>query len=199
MSLRTLAISSVVALIAATASAQSLEVSVHLASSQWSEFDGTDIGGGARLTVKPTSLIGFDADVTWYPGDFPPDGVPFTGNRLEGFFGATVGPRLAGFRPFAKIAGGFMKTGDAPAPFACIAIFPPPLNCLMGGGQNMPAFEVGGGVELLPTGRTLLRFDITDRFLKYPGPTFDSDFTLRDAGFFGGALKFTIAAGWRLP
>lgn len=182
---------------AAPSSAQSFEASVHLASSQWSEFDGTDIGGGARLTFKPISMIGLDADVTWYPGDFPPDGVPFTGNRLEGFLGVTAGPRLAGFRPFAKVAGGFMKTGDAPAPFACIAIFPPPLNCLMSGAQTMPAFEIGGGVELTPTGRTLLRFDLTERFLKYPGPTFDRDRKIHDADFFGGALKFTIGAGIR--
>jgi hypothetical protein len=197
MSLQRIAIATVLALFAVSASAQSFEASVHLASSQWSEFDGTDIGGGARLTFKPIAMIGLDADVTWYPGDFPPDGVPFTGNRLEGFLGVTAGPRLAGFRPFAKVAGGFMKTGDAPAPFACIAIFPPPLNCLMGGAQTMPAFEIGGGVELTPTGRVLLRFDITDRFLKYPGPTFDSNFDLKDAGFFGGALRFTLGAGIR--
>src|SRR4029450_11426886 len=82
------------------ARAQSFEASVHLASSQWSEFDGTDIGGGGRLTFKPTPTIGVDADLTWYPGEFPPDGIPFTGNRVEGLFGVTAGPRLAGFRPF---------------------------------------------------------------------------------------------------
>lgn len=197
MSLRISVISAILALTAASASAQSFEASVHIASSQWSEFDGTDIGGGARVTFKPTSMIGLDADLTWYPGDFPPDGVPFTGNRLEGFLGVTAGPRLAGFRPFAKVAGGFMKTGDAPAPFACIAIYPPPLMCLMGGGQNMPAFEIGGGVELLPTGHALLRFDIADRFLKYPGPAFNSKREVKDAAFFGGALRFTLGAGIR--
>ncbi|MEO6408378.1 MAG: hypothetical protein ABIO45_06440, partial [Burkholderiaceae bacterium] len=97
----------------ATVAAQSLEVGVHLASSQWSEFDGTDIGGGGRLTWKPMPILGVDAEVTWYPGDFPPDGIPFTANRVEGMFGVTVGPRLTGFRPFAKAAGGFMKTGEA--------------------------------------------------------------------------------------
>jgi hypothetical protein len=197
MSLRIPAISAVLILIAVTASAQSLEASVHLASSQWSEFDGTDIGGGARLTFKPTSTIGLDADVTWYPGDFPPDGIPFSGNRVEGFLGVTAGPRLAGFRPFAKVAAGFMNVAAAPGPFACIAIFPPPLNCVMAGGHTLPAIEIGGGVELSPAGRTVLRFDITDRILKYPGPTFTSSGDVKDDGFFGGALKFTIGAGIR--
>ena len=57
-------------LAAVTASAQSFEASVHLASSQWSEFDGTDLGVGGRLTWKPSPMIGVDADLTWYPGDF---------------------------------------------------------------------------------------------------------------------------------
>jgi hypothetical protein len=177
------------------ASAQSFEATVHLASSQWSEFDGTDIGGGARLTFKPAPMIGIDADLTWYPGEFPPDGVPFTGNRVEGFFGVTAGPRLAGFRPFAKVTGGFMKVGEADEPFVCLAIFPPTLNCVMGG-QTLPAIEVGGGLELLPTGHAILRFDVTDRILKYPGPAL-SNRELKDADFWGHALRLTIGAGWR--
>ena len=148
------------------ASAQSFEASVHLASSQWSEFDGTDIGGGGRFTFKPTPTIGVDADLTWYPGEFPPDGIPFTGNRFEGLFGVTAGPRLDRFRPFAKAAAGFMKVSESRQPILCLAIFPPPLSCLMAGGPTMAAFEFGGGVELLPTGPVLLRLDVTDRVLQ---------------------------------
>ena len=197
MNLHVLAISTVLVLAAVPATAQSFEATVHLASSQWSEFDGTDIGGGGRLTFKPTPIIGIDADVTWYPGEFPPDGIPFTGNRFEGFFGVTAGPRLAGFRPFAKAAGGFMKVSESAQPIVCVAIFPPPLSCQMAGGPTMAAFEFGGGVELLPTGRALLRLDITDRVLKYPGPSLGSDFESHDEGFWGHALRFTIGAGWR--
>ena len=178
--------------------AQSFEASVHLASSQWSEFDGTDIGGGGRLTFKPTPTIGIDADLTWYPGDFPPDGIPFSGNRVEGLFGVTAGPRLPGFRPFAKVSGGFMNLGGAREPFACITIFPPPLSCVMAGGQTMAAFEFGGGVELLPTGPALIRLDITDRVLKYPGPSLRSNFETSDEGFWGHALRLTIGAGLHL-
>jgi hypothetical protein len=198
MTLRILVVTLFVSLACASAArAQSWEATVHLASSQWSEFEGTDIGGGARLTFKPTPIIGVDADVTWYPGDFPPDGIPFTGNRLEGLFGVTVGPRLAGFRPFAKVGGGFMNVSESRQPLACIAIFPPPLSCVMAGGQTMAAMEFGGGVELLPTGRALLRLDVTDRVLKYPGPSLDADFQANDDGFWGHALRFTIGAGFR--
>ena len=183
--------------ITADSYAQRFAASGHLASSQWSEFDGTDIGGGGRLTFMPTPTIGVDADVTWYPGEFPPDGIPFTGNRVEGLFGLTAGPRLAGFRPFAKAAAGFMKVSESSQPTVCIAIFPPPLACLMAAGPTMAAFEFGGGVELLPTGRALLRIDITDRVLKYPGPSLRANFETNDEGFWGHALRFTIGAGWR--
>jgi hypothetical protein len=193
---RIVVFSAAAALIASSASAQSFAGSVHLASSQWSEFDGTDIGVGGRLTWKPSAVIGVDADLTWYPGEFPPDGIPFTGNRFEGLFGVTVGPHLAGFRPFAKVGAGFMDVGAAERQFACITIFPPPLACLMAEGQTLQAYEFGGGIEILPSGGALLRLDITDRVLKYPGPSI-ADREVRDEAFWGHALRFTIGAGWR--
>ncbi len=74
------------------ARAQSFEVGGHFAASQWSEFDGTDLGFGGRLTWKPSSMIGVDADLTWYPSDYP-DRIAFSRSRFEGLFGVTVGPR----------------------------------------------------------------------------------------------------------
>lgn len=181
---------------APAARAQSFGASVHLASSQWSEFDGNDLGFGGRITWKPSALIGVDADLTWYPSDFP-EGIAFTRSRFEGLFGATVGPRLDRIRPFAKAAAGFLKAGATPGALACIAIFPPPLNCALAGGDTLPAYEIGGGVEVDATPRTFIRVDVADRILKYPGPAFDSNFNVRDEGFFGHALRFTIGAGVR--
>ena len=170
---------------------------MHLASSQFSDIEGTDIGGGGRLTWKPTPIIGVDADLTWYPGEFPPDGIAFSGNRFEGLFGVTVGPSLAGFRPFVKAGAGFMNFGGTDEPIACVAIFPPTLACTMAGGQTMQALEFGGGVELLPTGAFLLRIDLSDRVLKYPGPSISLESGVHDDAFWGHALRFTIGAGIR--
>jgi hypothetical protein len=177
-------------------SAQSFEASTHFAASQWSEFDGNDYGFGGRLTWKPSSIIGVDADLTWYPSDFP-DGIAFTRSRLEGLFGVTVGPRLNRVRPFAKASAGFLNVGATPGAFACIAIFPPPLNCALAGGDTLPAYEIGGGLEIDATARTFIRVDVTDRILRYPGPTFDDNFEIREEGFIGHALRFTIGAGLR--
>lgn len=178
------------------AAAQSFEAGAHFSSARWSEFDGVDNGLGGRLTWTPSAVIGIDAEVTWYPSDFP-DGIAFTRRRTEGLFGATIGPRLNRVRPFAKAAAGFLNVGATPGAFACIAIFPPPLNCQLAGGDTLPAYEIGGGVAIDMTDRTFVRVDIADRILKYPGPTFDSNFELRDEGYLGHALRFTVGAGFR--
>jgi hypothetical protein len=184
-------------LFASSVHGQSFEAGVHLASSQWSEFEGADVGVGGRFTWTPSSLIGVDADLTWYPSDFPPERFAFSGSRFEGLFGVTLGPRVNRLRPFAKAAAGFLRSSEAPEPFACIAIFPPPLNCLMAAGHTMPAFEIGGGVQVTTTQTTFLRFDVADRIVEYPGPAFGPNLELRDDAFFGHAVRFTIGGGFR--
>jgi hypothetical protein len=179
------------------AQAQSFEAGGHVASSKWSEFDGTDLGVGGRLTWKPIAVIGIDADLTWYPREFEPDGTPFSRNRLEGLFGVTVGPKVQRIRPFVKAAAGFLDVGATSGAFACIAIFPPPIACQLAGGDTLPVYEIGGGAEIDATARSFIRVDVTDRILKYPGPTFDSNFEIRNEGYFGHALRFTIGAGFR--
>jgi len=198
MTLRVLLASLLVCLPIADASAQSLAASVHFSSAQWSEFDGNDYGIGGRLTWMPSSMLGLDADITWYPSDFPPDTVvPFSGRRVEGLFGVTAGPTIGRIRPFAKAAAGFLAVGETPIAFACIAIFPPPLACVLAGGDTLPAYEIGGGIVVNATPRSFFRADIADRILKYRGPTLDSNFEVRDERFFGHAPRFTIGGGFR--
>ena len=194
---RTLCIVCALALSASAARAQSFEAGVNLVASQWSEFDGTDLGISGRFTWKPSELVGVDADLSWYPTDYPEEGFAFSGNRVEGLFGVTVGPRVSRVRPFGKVAAGFLRTSEAPEPFACIAIFPPPLSCLMAAGHTMTAFEFGGGVEIDVTARSYLRVDASDRMLKYPGPAFTRDFERVDEPFYGHAFRLSIGAGFR--
>ena len=165
-----------------------MKPALHLAASQWSEFDGTDLGLGGRITWKPASLIGVDADLTWYPSDFPSE-IAFSGSRVEGLFGVTVGPQINRMRPFAKAAAGFLRSSEAPQPFPCLAVFPPTLHCLMATGHTMLAYEIGGGVEVSTTPTTFLRVDVADRMIEYPGPSFGQD------AFVGHALRFTIGGG----
>lgn len=179
------------------ASAQSLEAGIHVVTAQWSEFEGTDVGIGGRITWKPSSLLGVDADLAWYPSEFPRDPLTFSASRVEGLFGVTVGPQINRLRPFAKIAGGFLRSSEAPEPFACITIFPPPLGCLMAAGQTMPALEIGGGVQFDVASRTFARVDVSGRWLRYPGPSFRSFPTVQEDNFWGSGLRLSFGAGVR--
>ncbi len=184
------------AVVAIPAHAQSLELGAHVVGAQWSEFDGTDLGIGGRLSWKPTTIFGLEGDVNWYPSAFPGDGIAFSGDRLEGMVALTAGPRLGRVRPFVRAGAGVLKSTAAPEPFACIAIFPPPLACLLAGGDTLPVFEIGGGLELSMTGATFLRLDAGDRVLKYPGPTLTGG-VREDDGFRGHAFRFTFGGGIR--
>jgi hypothetical protein len=180
-----------------SASAQSLDLSAHVAAANWSEFDSDDRGFGGRLSWKPAAIVGIELEGTWYPSEFESNGLAFSRNRFEGLFGVTIGPKIGPIRPFARAAAGFLKVGATPGAFACIAIYPPPLACALAGGDTLPSYDLGGGVEFTVLPRLFLRADIADRILKYPGPAFDDDFEIREDGFLGGALRFTIGAGLR--
>ena len=159
------------------------------------EFDKTDVGVGGRLSWHPVSLLGVEGELTFYPSDFA-DPPAFSASRFEGLFGATVGPRLGVVRPFAKLRPGFVSFSEAPAPFACILIFPPPLNCAMASGHTLFALDVGGGVEWLPSNGTFVRVDVGDRAVRYPSPTIDNEGTVQDNDFFGHDFRFTIGGGF---
>lgn len=175
-----------------------MQLDAHVTSSRWSEFDSADNGFGGRLTIKPVSFIGIEADVTSYPGEYESDqGASFSRNRLEGLFGLTFGPKIGPVRPFAKAGAGFLRVGATPGAFACIAIYPPPLACTLAGGVTQPIFEIGGGLEVAVLPRLFIRGDVADRIVKYPGPVFDDDFEIREDGFFGHAVRFTLGAGLR--
>jgi hypothetical protein len=179
------------------ASAQSFDLSANFVGSQWSEFNGVDYGIGGRFTWKPSPVIGLETELNWYPTEFPGEGITFTGDRIEGLVAFTAGPRLGRLRPFVRAGAGFLHATGAPAPFPCIAIFPPPIACTLAAGETMPTVELGGGVEVSTSATTFLRFDGSWRFLGYPGPTMTRDFEVREDGFWRGAFKFTLGGGIR--
>jgi hypothetical protein len=181
--------------LAPAARAQSFEGALHITAAQWGEFDGTDVGIGGRFTWRPVSLVGVDAELDWYPSEFPSEAPAFSGNRFEGLFGVTVGPQLNRVRPFGKIAGGFLRSAEAPEPFACIAIFPPPLSCVMAAGQTLPAVELGGGIQFDAASRTFARVDVGARWLRYPGPSFRSFPSVAAADFWAAGLRLSIGGG----
>jgi hypothetical protein len=168
------------------------DVGAHVAVARSSEFDATDTGVGGRLSWHPTSLVGAEGEVTFYPASFPNDNG-FSSGRVEGLFGVTVGPRFERLRPFARVRPGFLAFHGRPV--VCILICPPPLSCELGG-RTVFALDLGGGVEVYPTGRTLLRFDVGDRVVKYPGPSFRNG-RATEHSFYSHDVRLTAGAGLR--
>jgi hypothetical protein len=137
-----------------------------------------------------------EAEINLYPGDFP-GSRPFSRGRVEALFGMTVAAPLGRVRPFARLRSGFVTMREAPEPFPCIAIFPPPLGCRLASGATLLAIDVGGGVEIPATSRTFLRVDAGDRLLRYQGPAFDENARVRERSFFGHDFRFAAGAGVR--
>ncbi len=174
-----------------------LEVSGQLAVNDLAELETTDFGFGGRLGFRPTPLLTFEGELNLFPSDIP-DEVSVTSSRLEGLFGVKIGPRFDRFSVFGKVRPGFVRFGEAPEPIACILIFPPPLSCVLAAGETVFALDLGGGIELYPTKRSLVRFDVSDLMLQYPGPVLNGDReAFIEGGFWGHNLRLAIGAGFQ--
>lgn len=173
------------------------ELGAHLATTSRDELDTTDVGFGGRFGFRASSLLGIEGELSFYPSDVP-DNAPITSSRLEGLFGIQIGPRFDRFSLFGKARPGFVRFAGAPSPVACILIYPPPLNCLLAEGQTVFALDLGAGIELYPTKRSLLRVDVSNLLLRYPGPAIPRDGDAHtEGGFWGGNLRLSFGAGLR--
>ena len=179
----------------ALAQSDRFELGAQLISVNLSPVGQADFGLGARFSWNPVQLAGLESEINFYPKDLPSE-VPFSRGRIEGLFGATVGPRFGSLRPFAKARAGFLSFRAATEPFACVLIFPPPLSCQLGD-RTLLDYELGGGLELFPSRGLFLRVEVGDRAVHYPGPARDKDGTLHEDAFFGHDLRFAAGAGLR--
>jgi len=172
------------------------ELGVQFVTAASSEFDSTDTGVSVTASWRPNEWFGPEAEVAFYLKDFP-DAPAFSSSRIEVLGGVSGGPLVRKVRPFAKARAGFVSFSEAPGPFACIAIFPPPLQCVLAAGKTVLAIDLGGGIEIYPTGRTFVRVDVSDRALRYPGTVFDANGQVRNDPFFSHDFRFAIGGGVR--
>jgi hypothetical protein len=185
-------------LLAATPAARAgdsrLDASLQLSVTQHGTFDETDVGGGAQISYRLTGWLALDAHLNWFPGDL---GDPaFSGSRTQGLLGVKAGPHLGRSGVYAAVRPGFLRFGEAPAPFACILIYPPPLECSVAAGETALALDLMAGYQALLGERTILRLEVGDGLVRYPGPAI-TDREIEDDAFWKHGLRVTVAVGWR--
>ena len=160
------------------------------------QFHTNDVGVGGWLGWRVRPLIGLEGELTYHANPFG-EASSFSAGRIEGLFGVTIGPRLGWLRPFATVRPGFVTYRAAAEPFACIAIFPPPLSCTLAEGRTLFAFDVGGGLEFSLATRSVIRVTLSDRIVRYPAPAFDTSGERHDDSFTGHDLRFAVGVGVR--
>ncbi len=179
---------------AAQAPAPALLAGVHIAISDSDQFHTRDTGLGGHVSWHPTPLVGVEGELTFF-SDWFSDGVAFSRGRVEGLFGATIGPRLGAVRPFARARPGFLRYRSAGHPIPCLAIFPPLLSCTLAGGRTLPAFDIGGGLEIFLSRRAFARFDAGDRIVRFPSPFIDTSGHVRTDDFTGHDVRVALGVG----
>ena len=132
-------------------------------------------GVGGRFTFNVNRKVALEAEINFFPRDFEKFTTNFTGGRLiEGLFGVKSGIRRKKLGFFGKCRPGFESSGHAN-----ISNFPngngPDPNNRFGIEfirATQFAVDVGGVVELYPSRRTIVRFDLGDTMVRYPGVQF---------------------------
>ena len=159
-----------------------LEMAVNLSLLHVSDFGSTNAGIGGRMTFNLTKHVALEGDVEYTPNDRirgPEErieGLKFQmyddRSRTTGLFGVKVGTYTPRFGVFGKARPGFTHLtakgggclGDGCLPMYARTTFLaiPPKYVY----STEFAFDVGGGFEVYPTGRTVARVEVGDTIIR---------------------------------
>ena len=180
---------------AATAQPEGPSVGAHTGLAGHSEFNTTTFAAGVDASVPVGRGISVEGALTWLPGT---DGESLRDQwRVAGLAGVGVdlvpGPVNASVR--ARV--GFIRFLASDEPFACIAIFPPPLSCTLLAGYTAFAAALGGGVRVpvAADGRLTINVDASDLLIRYDVPAVRPNGE-RTEGFISHTPLVTVGLGW---
>lgn len=137
----------------------------------------TEAGFGGRFGYNLNRYFALEAEVNFFPRNFDESISNLTGGRItQGLFGVKAGIRRERVGFFGKVRPGFASSGGA-----AIARFPdgnaPDPNNPFGFEfirATQITLDIGGVVEIYPSRRTILRFDIGDTITRYPDIVFNT-------------------------
>ena len=154
-----------------------LEVAANFNMLRLSDFSSTRTGFGGRISFDLTPHITVEGELGFFPKDRIVQGEssssegPFriVGNRrrTDALFGVKVGTRGARFGVFAKARPGFTRLADrgtaceGPGCEVILMLLAPYTY------QTEFAFDLGGGLEVYPTDRTVARVEVGDTMIRH--------------------------------
>lgn len=153
------------------------------------DISNTLIGGGVRIGYNLSQRIAVEAE-----GNIFRRPSTNQGRRSQGLFGIKTGKRYERVGLFGKARPGFMRFDRT---FAFKSAGPISLDIK---DNTYLALDLGGVVELYPSQRTIIRFDLGDAIIRYsnrrvrnlqPGGIGDLD------TYYGHNLQFGVGVGIR--
>lgn len=140
-------------------------------------------GLGGRLTFNLNNHIAIEGEGNLFPRGGESDTIG-EGRKVQGLFGVKAGVRRNKYGLFAKARPGFMYFTE------------PTLECPDEEGICRPsrrlrfAADLGGVVELYPSNRWLVRFDVGDTLIRFP----DVRRSVSEPGF--PTIRFKLPGGF---
>lgn len=156
------------------------------------DIDDLVLGGGLRGGYRITENSAVEAEVNIFQR--PPTDDPATlGKWSQGLFGLKVGRKLgSNIGVFGKVRPGFARfdgiTSAEILPDGSVTVRLIKDNTFF-------AFDIGGGVELYPSPRTIVRLDAGDVIIRYtgrPGDGFDPISNLVQRTHYGHNFQFSV-------
>ena len=135
------------------------------------DFAVTEPGFGGRFTYNINSHLAAEAEVNFFPKERRVEKsiigfggeVLQGGHKIQGLFGIKAGARKGKLGFFGKARPGFMHFSRFERPtFICIPEDPCPPNPPPFLSETDFALDLGGVIELYPSRRAVVRFDIGD-------------------------------------
>jgi Outer membrane protein beta-barrel domain len=128
--------------------------------------DATVKGMGGRFAYNISRHLAVDAEANFLPESH--FGNEEIGQKLQGFVGLRAGTRQGRFGVFGKVRPGVMWFGDLSSFAGCTNALSG-VSCRAGHEKDF-ALDIGGVVEVYPSARTIVRFDVGDTLVRFkPG------------------------------
>jgi hypothetical protein len=155
------------------------------------EEPSTESGVMGRLGYDVLRQVSVEGEFSLFPRDL---GV-YSKGMTTGVFGAKLGQRFERVGVFGKIRPGFIHFHEPAGPFACAAVDPPTLACVIGDKTEF-AVDAGGVFEFYPRERMTVRVDAGDAMIRMRGPVLISDRPTDN--FWSHNFALSVSLGFRL-